>query len=52
MSGFVSEKLVFVCFDGADDHINCIVFHVEPGHIAGLVLIVQQGFRPKLQVVF
>jgi hypothetical protein len=48
--GLVAVALVLVGLDRPDDHVDRVVLHVHPGHVAGLVLVGAQGFGAEREV--
>jgi hypothetical protein len=50
VGSLVPEQPVFVVLDRPDHHIDRVVFHLEPGEIAGLVVVGLEGPGAKLEV--
>ncbi len=48
--GLAAEECVLVGFDRTDDDVEGVVLHVHPGHVAGTVLIGQQGGGTKVEI--
>ena len=50
--GFVVEETVFVVLDRTDDHVDGIVLEIHPRHVALVIVIRGDGFRPQGEIVF
>ena len=50
MCRFVAKELVFIRFDRPDNHVYLVVLHVQPSHVASLIVVREQGFCPHVQV--
>jgi hypothetical protein len=49
--GLVAEQFVLVGLDRADDEVEAVVLHVEPGHVARTVLVGAQRLGAQFEVL-